>query len=145
MFFTTLATYGFWLGFCDPDRDRRFLWLFYIGMALGTLAKGPLGILVPLLGIGSVPDPDPAVETLFRGGEAAARPGPSVFSLPRPGISPCWPSTARTMPRRLKPIPPGDLRIPWRGTAERCCFMSLFSCSDFSRGADCSRPPYGTR
>ena len=51
VFFTTLATYGFWLGFCDPGRDRRFLWLFYIGMTLGTLAKGPLGILVPLLGI----------------------------------------------------------------------------------------------
>lgn len=51
VFFATLATYGFWLGFCDTDRDRRFLWLFYIGMALGTLAKGPLGILVPLLGI----------------------------------------------------------------------------------------------
>lgn len=51
VFFTTLATYGFWLGFCDPGRNRRFLWLFYIGMALGTLAKGPLGILVPLLGI----------------------------------------------------------------------------------------------
>ena len=51
VFFTTLATYGFWLGFCDTDRDRRFLWLFYIGMALGTLAKGPLGILVPLLGV----------------------------------------------------------------------------------------------
>ena len=51
VFFTTLATYGFWLGFCDTERDRRFLWLFYIGMALGTLAKGPLGILVPLLGV----------------------------------------------------------------------------------------------
>ena len=52
VFFTTLATYGFWLGFCDQGRDRRFLWLFYTGMALGTLAKGPLGILVPLLGLG---------------------------------------------------------------------------------------------
>ncbi len=51
VFFTTLAVYGFWLGFCDPDRNRHFLWLFYIGMALGTLAKGPLGILIPLLGL----------------------------------------------------------------------------------------------
>ena len=51
VFFTTLATYGFWLGFCDPGRDRRFLWLFYLGMALGTLAKGPLGILIPLLAV----------------------------------------------------------------------------------------------
>ena len=49
VFFTTLATYGFWLGFCQGD--RRFLWLFYVGMALGTLAKGPLGVLIPLLGI----------------------------------------------------------------------------------------------
>ena len=51
VFFTTLATYGFWLGFCGAGRDRRFLWLFYIGMALGTLAKGPLGIIIPLLGV----------------------------------------------------------------------------------------------
>ena len=51
VFFTTLATYAFWLGFCGTGRDRRFLWLFYLGMALGTLAKGPLGILIPLLGI----------------------------------------------------------------------------------------------
>ncbi len=51
VFFTTLATYSFWLGFRGTGRDRRFLWLFYIGMALGTLAKGPLGLLIPLLGV----------------------------------------------------------------------------------------------
>lgn len=45
IFFTTLALYGFWLGFHE-DR-RRLLWLFYIGMAFGTLAKGPVGVLVP--------------------------------------------------------------------------------------------------
>ncbi len=48
---TTLAAYGFWLGFHGRGRDRRFLWLFYIGMALATLAKGPVGILIPLLGV----------------------------------------------------------------------------------------------
>ena len=51
VFFTTLAAYGFWLGFHGQGRDRRFLWLFYIGMALATLAKGPVGILIPLLGV----------------------------------------------------------------------------------------------
>lgn len=51
VFCTTLATYSFWLGFCGTGRTRRFLWLFYIGMALGTLAKGPLGMLIPLLGV----------------------------------------------------------------------------------------------
>ena len=51
VFFTTLAAYGFWLGFCDSNRPPRFLWMFYLGMALGTLAKGPVGVLVPLLGV----------------------------------------------------------------------------------------------
>ncbi len=48
---TTLATYGFWLGFHGRGRERYGLWLFYIGMALATLAKGPVGILIPLLGV----------------------------------------------------------------------------------------------
>ncbi len=51
VFFTTLAAYGFWLGFHGTGRDRRFLWLFYIGMALAMLAKGPVGLLIPLLGV----------------------------------------------------------------------------------------------
>ena len=28
------------------------MWLFYIGMALGTLTKGPIGFLIPLLAVG---------------------------------------------------------------------------------------------
>lgn len=51
VFFTTLATYGFWLGFHGRGKARHGLWLFYIGMALATLAKGPVGILIPLLGV----------------------------------------------------------------------------------------------
>lgn len=51
VFFTTLAVYGFWLGFCDSNRNPQFLWMLYLGMALGTLAKGPVGILIPLLGV----------------------------------------------------------------------------------------------
>ncbi len=51
VFFTTLAAYGFWLGFCDANRNPQFLWMLYLGMALGTLAKGPVGLLIPLLGI----------------------------------------------------------------------------------------------
>lgn len=51
VFFTTLATYGFWLGFHGRGQARHGLWLFYIGMALATLAKGPVGILIPLLGV----------------------------------------------------------------------------------------------
>ncbi len=51
VFFTTLATYGFWLGFHGRGQARHGMWLFYIGMALATLAKGPVGILIPLLGV----------------------------------------------------------------------------------------------
>lgn len=71
VFFTTLALYGFWLGLhgaspltsaegpghgtmstpADTARSRHFFWLLYVGMALGTLTKGPVGVAVPLLAI----------------------------------------------------------------------------------------------
>jgi 4-amino-4-deoxy-L-arabinose transferase-like glycosyltransferase len=51
IFFTTLALFGFWLGLCGEGRERHFFWLFYLGMALATLAKGPVGVAVPLLAV----------------------------------------------------------------------------------------------
>ncbi|ALA60810.1 ArnT family glycosyltransferase [Nitrospira moscoviensis] len=51
IFLTTLALYAFWLGFQAADRHPAWLWLLYIAMALGTLTKGPVGFLVPLLTI----------------------------------------------------------------------------------------------
>jgi 4-amino-4-deoxy-L-arabinose transferase-like glycosyltransferase len=51
IFFTTLALYAFWLGFEAAERQRHWLWFLYIGMAIGTLAKGPVGLLVPLVTI----------------------------------------------------------------------------------------------
>jgi 4-amino-4-deoxy-L-arabinose transferase-like glycosyltransferase len=51
VFFTTLSTYSFWLGFHGEGRQRRFLWLFYIGMAMAMLAKGPVGIIIPLIAV----------------------------------------------------------------------------------------------
>jgi len=52
IFFTTLALYGFWLGLHEPGAGRHWMWGFYLGMALGTLTKGPVGFLVPLLAAG---------------------------------------------------------------------------------------------
>jgi 4-amino-4-deoxy-L-arabinose transferase-like glycosyltransferase len=54
IFFTTLALYGFWLGLdrqSEPN-SRHCFWLFYVGMAFATLAKGPVGFIVPLLTAG---------------------------------------------------------------------------------------------
>lgn len=51
IFFTTVATYSFWLGIHGEGRARHFFWLLYIGMALAMLTKGPIGILIPLLAI----------------------------------------------------------------------------------------------
>lgn len=51
IFFTTLALYGFWLGLHGEGRERHGIWLLYVGMALGTLTKGPVGVAVPLLAI----------------------------------------------------------------------------------------------
>lgn len=59
VFFTTLAIYGFWSGLHGSPGlpaggegpARHGIWLFYVGMALGTLTKGPIGFLVPLLAV----------------------------------------------------------------------------------------------
>lgn len=50
-FFTTLALFGFWLGLHGEGRTRQAIWLFYIGMGLATLTKGPVGFLIPLLAV----------------------------------------------------------------------------------------------
>lgn len=51
IFFTTLSLTGFWLGFHGEGRKRHWLWVFYAGMAVATLTKGPVGVLVPLLAV----------------------------------------------------------------------------------------------
>ncbi len=49
--FTTLSLFGFWLGLHGPGRARQAIWLFYLGMGLATLTKGPVGFLIPLLAV----------------------------------------------------------------------------------------------
>lgn len=49
IFFTTASLYGFWLGLHGTGNVRRWIWAFYIGMALATLTKGPVGFAVPLV------------------------------------------------------------------------------------------------
>lgn len=49
IFFVTASLYGFWLGLHGTGGSRRWIWLFYIGMALATLTKGPVGFAVPLI------------------------------------------------------------------------------------------------
>jgi len=59
IFFTTLSLFSFWVGLHGStglttggeDRSRHYFWLFYAGMAVATLTKGPVGIAVPLLAI----------------------------------------------------------------------------------------------
>ncbi len=50
IFFTTASLYGFWLGMHEPGAGRHWIWVFYAGMALATLTKGPVGFAVPLIG-----------------------------------------------------------------------------------------------
>jgi 4-amino-4-deoxy-L-arabinose transferase-like glycosyltransferase len=47
--FVTLSLFGFWLGYHGKGGSRHWLWLFYAGMALATLTKGPVGVLIPLI------------------------------------------------------------------------------------------------
>jgi 4-amino-4-deoxy-L-arabinose transferase-like glycosyltransferase len=48
IFFTTFSLFGFWLGLHETGRYRHWIWGFYVGMALATLTKGPVGLAVPL-------------------------------------------------------------------------------------------------
>lgn len=49
IFFTTLSLFAFWFGLNGQGTTRYWLWLFYVGIGLGVLTKGPIGVLVPLL------------------------------------------------------------------------------------------------
>jgi 4-amino-4-deoxy-L-arabinose transferase-like glycosyltransferase len=49
IFFTTASLYGFWLGLHGEGPVRRWIWVFYIGMTIATLTKGPVGFVVPLV------------------------------------------------------------------------------------------------
>src|SRR5881409_508644 len=51
VFFTTLSIFCFFLAIQGEGRAKRWYWGFYIGMALATLTKGPVGVLVPLLAV----------------------------------------------------------------------------------------------
>lgn len=51
IFLTTLSLYSFWLGFHGRSHERWWRWICYAGMGLATLAKGPVGFLVPLVTI----------------------------------------------------------------------------------------------
>jgi 4-amino-4-deoxy-L-arabinose transferase-like glycosyltransferase len=51
VFFTTLSIFSFFLGLWGEGREKRWYWVFYVALALGTLTKGPVGFLVPLLAI----------------------------------------------------------------------------------------------
>ena len=49
VFFTTVAAYSFWRGMQGGRPERRWFWGWYGGMALAMLAKGPVGIVIPVL------------------------------------------------------------------------------------------------
>ena len=49
IFLTTLSLYSFWLGFHGRSHERWWRWVCYLAMGLATLAKGPVGFLVPLV------------------------------------------------------------------------------------------------
>ena len=51
IYFTTLSLYSFWLGFHGRQSERGWRWICYLAMGMGTLAKGPVGFLVPLVTI----------------------------------------------------------------------------------------------
>ena len=51
IFFTTLSLFAFWLGWAGREDERWWRWVFYFSMGIATLAKGPVGFLVPLVAV----------------------------------------------------------------------------------------------
>ncbi len=49
---TTLAGYSFWQGLSRSSKTSRWWFLcFYLAMGFGMLVKGPVGIIIPLVGV----------------------------------------------------------------------------------------------
>ena len=51
VFFTTLSGYCFWLGMENESKSRWYFFGFYTAMGCAMLAKGPVGILIPVLSV----------------------------------------------------------------------------------------------
>ncbi len=50
--FTTLAGYSFWHAITSITKNSRWWYLgFYLAMGFGMLVKGPVGIIIPLMGV----------------------------------------------------------------------------------------------
>lgn len=49
--FTTLAGYSFWQGLSHESRRRWWFAAFYLSMGFGMLVKGPVGLIIPLMGV----------------------------------------------------------------------------------------------
>ncbi len=50
--FTTLAGYSFWQGLSRSRKNSRWWFVcFYLAMGFGMLVKGPVGIIIPLVGV----------------------------------------------------------------------------------------------
>ena len=50
--FTTLAGYSFWHALSGSKKSKRWWFLsFYLAMGCGMLVKGPVGIIIPLVGV----------------------------------------------------------------------------------------------
>ncbi len=50
--FTTLAGYSFWHAFHGSTKNSRWWFIcFYLAMGFGMLVKGPVGIIIPLVGV----------------------------------------------------------------------------------------------
>ena len=49
--FTTLAGYSFWQAVQHEHKQRGWFAAFYLAMGFGMLVKGPVGIIIPLVGV----------------------------------------------------------------------------------------------
>ena len=135
IFFTTLSLYSFGSAFTNRGRGRHWIWAFYVGMALATLTKGPVGFAVPLITALLVSHRHSAMAGLLAKRRSYRRhvAVPSPGGLP--GISRCSFSMEMPIPLRRRSTQLGDSSLRWK--AMEWAGGSIFPscCWAFIRGA----------
>ena len=134
IFFTTASLYGFWLGLHGEGRMRHWIWTFYVGMALATLTKGPVGFAVPLIAAALYLTWTRRWQDYWHNG-FTWRACWCLLSWLLLGMRPCSSSMAMPMPQAPKPIRSADFSVRWKAIMGPSSSISR-SCSwAFSLGA----------
>ena len=140
IFFTTMSLYSFWLGIHEQGAGRHWIWGFYVGMALATLTKGPVGFAVPLITALLYLIATRQWLVFWQRGAPIVGTLLFVLSWPVPGIPRCFFSMVMRILPRPRSTQWGDSSLRWKDMEWDGGFISPFYSWAFTPGAR-SYPP----